>query len=72
VSMRDLAERIIALCGATRRWRHLPLPVDDPAQRQPDIALAALQLGWAPRIGLQEGLLRTVDDFRRRLAVAAG
>jgi UDP-glucuronate decarboxylase len=44
---------------------HRPLPADDPKQRQPDISLARLKLGWEPEIALAEGLARTVDYFRK-------
>ena len=43
---------------------HAALPQDDPKQRQPDIALARDELGWAPEIALREGLGRAIDYFR--------
>jgi UDP-glucuronate decarboxylase len=43
----------------------LPLPADDPVRRQPDITLAKEILGWQPTVELREGLLRTIDYFRR-------
>jgi UDP-glucuronate decarboxylase len=42
----------------------MPLPEDDPMQRQPDIALAKKILGWEPKIALEEGLQKTIDYFR--------
>ena len=42
-----------------------PLPVDDPTQRQPDIALATRALGWAPVVELTEGVTRTTEWFRQ-------
>jgi dTDP-glucose 4,6-dehydratase len=45
-----------------------PLPEDDPKQRRPDLARAKRILEWAPRVGLEEGLLRTIHDFEERLA----
>jgi nucleoside-diphosphate-sugar epimerase len=44
------------------------LPVDDPRQRQPDITRARTLLGWDPTVGLEEGLLKTVDYFKMKLA----
>jgi UDP-glucuronate decarboxylase len=67
----DLAERILRLTGSSSRLVHRPLPVDDPRQRRPDIALAARLLGWAPAISLEEGLARTVGHFQMALGSAA-
>jgi nucleoside-diphosphate-sugar epimerase len=44
-----------------------PLPVDDPKQRQPDITRARTLLGWEPKIGLEEGLQKTVGYFRAKV-----
>ena len=44
-----------------------PLPQDDPLQRQPVISLAQEQLGWQPTIELDEGLKKTIDDFKNRI-----
>ena len=44
----------------------IPLPTDDPRQRQPDIARAEALLGWSPRVTLEEGLKATIVDFRAR------
>ncbi len=68
-SMRELAEVVIRLTGSNSRLVFRPLPSDDPRQRQPDIALArALLHGWAPTVALEDGLMRTIEYFRRRLA----
>ena len=64
-----LAEKIIALTGADSIIQHEPLPVDDPKIRQPDIGKAKKHLGWEPGISLEEGLLATIDDFRKRLNI---
>jgi len=66
-SMLELAEKILALTGATGRLQFQPLPSDDPRQRRPDIALAKEKLGWAPRIALDEGLSKTIAYFRQTL-----
>ena len=66
-AIRQLAEEVLAVTGSPSEIVHEPLPVDDPTQRQPDIALARTQLGWEPRIGLHEGLTRTADWYRQVL-----
>jgi UDP-glucuronate decarboxylase len=68
-SMLELAERIIALCNSRSTIMFKPLPSDDPARRRPDISLARTILEWEPRIGLSEGLSRTIDYFRALRAV---
>jgi dTDP-glucose 4,6-dehydratase len=60
----ELAERVIDVTGSTSGIAHQPLPVDDPKVRCPDISLARRSLGWAPTVGLDEGLERTVEWFR--------
>jgi dTDP-glucose 4,6-dehydratase len=67
MTIRQLAERIIALTGSNSRVVERPLPVDDPKVRQPEIARARTLLGWGPRVALDAGLERTIADFRRRL-----
>ena len=63
-SMAELAERVLAATGGKSSLTYAPLPEDDPRQRQPDIARAREQLGWEPRVPLEEGLKRTVEYFR--------
>jgi dTDP-glucose 4,6-dehydratase len=60
----ELAETIVRLAGSTSKIEHRELPVDDPKQRQPDIARARKLLGWEPEVPLEEGLKRTLDYFR--------
>jgi len=67
MTIRALAERIIALTGSRSRIVLRPLPVDDPRVRQPDISRARAKLGWQPRVPLEDGLAVTIDYFRRRL-----
>jgi UDP-glucuronate decarboxylase len=65
----ELAHKIIALTNSRSRIVHVPLPPDDPAQRRPVITKAQEILAWAPKIGLDEGLARTVpyfEDYLRR------
>ena len=63
-TIRELAEKVVALTGSRSRIESRPLPANDPRQRQPDIALARSKLGWEPAVGLDEGLRRTIDYFR--------
>jgi UDP-glucuronate decarboxylase len=62
-TIRELAERIIALERSPSSIDFLPLPEDDPRQRQPDISVALARLGWRPRIALEEGLAPTIAYF---------
>ena len=64
-TIRELAEKIIAMTGSTSEIVFRPLPENDPMQRRPDIALAAEKLGWAPTIPLEDGLKPTIDYFAR-------
>jgi UDP-glucuronate decarboxylase len=59
----ELARLIIALTGSRSRIVHKALPVDDPRQRRPDIGKASSELGWAPKVPLEEGLKRTIAYF---------
>jgi len=65
----QLAEEVIKACDSKSGFTYLPLPADDPRQRQPDITRAQTALGWNPTIPLREGLKRTVEDFRVRVNV---
>ncbi|WFU51552.1 UDP-glucuronic acid decarboxylase family protein [Sinorhizobium terangae] len=67
ISMRELAELIIDLTGSRSRIVYRPLPQDDPCRRRPDISRAKEQLEWAPKIGLKEGLLKTINHFNELL-----
>jgi dTDP-glucose 4,6-dehydratase len=69
LSIRALAERIIALVGSRSRVVLKPLPVDDPKVRQPDITRARTLLGWEPKVPLDEGLAVTLRYFRERLGI---
>jgi dTDP-glucose 4,6-dehydratase len=65
----EFARMIRRLTGASSEIVFRPLPVDDPRVRQPDITKARTKLGWEPKVGLEEGLMRTIDYFKRILAV---
>lgn len=66
-TMLELAEKVIQLTGTQSRIVYEALPADDPKQRQPDIELAKTELGWEPRVSLDEGLVETIDYFRSYL-----
>ena len=65
----ELAETILRLTGSRSQIQFLPLPEDDPRVRQPDITRARTHLGWEPRVSLEEGLERTIHDFKQRLGL---
>ena len=71
ITVRELAERVIAMVGPRHGSRpaivHQPLPQDDPLQRCPDITLAKRTLGWEPKVGLEQGLSRTIAYFEAML-----
>jgi dTDP-glucose 4,6-dehydratase len=60
----ELARLVLEVTGSSSEIVHEPLPVDDPAQRRPDITLARERLGWEPVVDLREGLERTAAYFR--------
>jgi UDP-glucuronate decarboxylase len=65
MTVRQLAERVIALSGSKSELIFKPLPVDDPKQRCPDISLAKDVLKWEPKVHLDEGLSATIEYFRK-------
>ena len=62
----ELAKRIIRLTGSSSELVFKPLPCDDPKQRRPDISLARMKLNYTPTIQLEDGLLRTIEYFRKK------
>jgi len=62
-TIRELAEKTIALTGSSSKIVYHPLPPDDPKQRQPNISMAQELLGWEPKVQLEEGLLKAVEYF---------
>jgi len=61
----EFAKKIIGLTGSKSSIVYKPLPEDDPQVRQPDITKAKKILGWEPKVQLEEGLLKTIEYFRR-------
>ena len=72
LSMLDLANRVKELTGSTSAIAFIPRPEDDPTVRQPDITLAKRELGWEPKIELDEGLGRTIEWFREHSELVRG
>jgi UDP-glucuronate decarboxylase len=66
-TMLELAENVLKLTGSKSKLVFLPLPQDDPKQRQPNIELAKDKLGWAPKVTLEDGLKETISYFRNTL-----
>lgn len=67
-TMLELAEKVIKLTGSKSDLIYLPLPKDDPTQRQPDITLAKKHLNnWQPNVKLDDGLIHTIKYFRELL-----
>jgi UDP-glucuronate decarboxylase len=60
----ELAEHVLRLTGSKSKLIFMPLPEDDPTQRQPDISLAKKELNWEPAVPLEEGLKRTIEYFK--------
>lgn len=71
LTMLDLAKEIIRITGCSSPIVYKDLPQDDPKIRQPDISLARETLGWTPKVPRAEGLLRTYEYFRKRVALPA-
>ncbi len=63
----NLAEMIIRLTDSKSKIIHMPLPADDPVQRQPDITLAKSVLKWEPKVGIEDGLTKTIQYFKELL-----
>lgn len=70
-TIRELAELAIEMTGSKSSLTFLPLPQDDPKQRQPDISLARQQLDWNPKVPLRAGLEKTIRYFHDLLTANA-
>lgn len=63
----DLAKLIIKLTNSNSQIKFQPLPQDDPLQRKPDISLAKKELNWEPKVDIEDGLMRTIEYFDRKI-----
>ena len=70
-SVLECARAVLKVTGSSSKIVHRPLPVDDPAQRQPDISKARRLLGWEPRIDLETGLRMSLEYFSRSVDTSA-
>ena len=66
-TMIELAEKVLSKVGGKSKIVYKPLPADDPKMRRPDISLAKKELGWEPKVSLDEGLDEVIDYFRQVL-----
>jgi dTDP-glucose 4,6-dehydratase len=70
MTIEEIARTIIRMTSSKSRIVYRALPEDDPKVRQPDITRARTLLGWEPKVGLEEGLTRTLDYFRTKVTIA--
>ncbi len=68
-SIKELADKVIEITGSKSKITFEPLPADDPTQRKPDISKAKEILKWEPKIKLEEGLLKTIEYFKKTLSL---
>lgn len=66
-TIKELAELVVELTGSKSKFVYMPLPSDDPKQRQPDISLAKAKLSWEPTVQLREGLIKTIEYFKTKI-----
>ena len=67
ITMLELATEVIRLTNSKSEVMFLPLPSDDPRDREPDITKAKEFLNWEPKISREDGLIQTIEDVRRQL-----
>ena len=67
VTVMELAQKVLELTGSKSEIKNMPLPADDPTRRKPNISLAKEKLGWEPKVGFEDGLKRTIEEFSSRL-----
>ena len=66
MTIEQMARTIITMTGSSSKLVHRPLPTDDPKVRQPDITCARQLLGWEPKVRLEDGLVKTIEYFRKK------
>ena len=63
----DFAKLIIKLTNSSSKIIYKPLPLDDPSKRQPDISLAEKELDFKPKVDIEEGLIKTIEYFKKKI-----
>lgn len=63
----DFAKLIIKLTNSSSKIIYKPLPLDDPSKRQPDISLAEKELNFKPKVDIEEGLIKTIEYFKKKI-----
>ena len=71
MTIEAIARTIIRMTGSQSRIVYRPLPIDDPKVRQPDITKARQLLGWEPKVPLEQGLVKTIEYFRKKITTGA-
>ena len=69
MTIEGIARTIIKMTGSKSKIIYQPLPVDDPKVRQPDITRARTLLGWEPKVTLDQGLVKTIEYFKRKMGI---
>jgi nucleoside-diphosphate-sugar epimerase len=70
LTIKEIAEVIVRMTGATSTLVYRPLPTDDPKIRRPDITRARTLLKWEPTVQIEEGLVDTINYFRAKIEKA--
>ncbi len=68
-SMLELANEVLSVTNSSSKIIFKPLPQDDPEQRRPDISLAKKEFDWEPEVPLREGLIKTIEYFKKNLSL---
>ena len=68
MTIREFGEHIIRFTGSASTLESKPLPADDPTVRRPDITRAKALLGWEPKVTFEEGIVKTIEFFKGRVA----
>ena len=69
ITVLELASEIIRLTKSESKIVFLPLPLDDPQDREPEISKAKKLLGWEPKVSRDEGLIQTIEDIKRQMSL---
>jgi UDP-glucuronate decarboxylase len=70
LTIKELAHKVVDMTGSKSKVVYKPLPKDDPSRRRPDISLAESKLSWRPTVNLEDGLRKTIENFKARLVEA--